>query len=117
MLFYTMIDLNSEDVMYNLIFAYLTPCRHLALPSNIQQQQQSSASCSQLVAVAASSTGTTSFNFAELSGVSVQALLSLSTQFSITNSETSTSKVNYIQPTSATYLNENFPINRWLNSM
>jgi hypothetical protein len=29
MLFYTMIDFNSEEVMYRLVLVYLLPCRHL----------------------------------------------------------------------------------------
>lgn len=41
MLFYTMVDFNSEDVMYKLILIYLLPCNHL-MKSQISTLKQSS---------------------------------------------------------------------------
>ena len=107
MLFYTMINLNSEDVMYRLILCYLLPCKHIVKP--VEQTMESELN----------------------SGENVEALLALSTYLGnsaeqqqpqpqsndIFIMQQSMNRVNYIVANSSMYLNENNPVNRWLNSI
>jgi hypothetical protein len=118
MLFYTMIELNSEDVMYRLVFAYLAPLKHVAQqpPAPAQTTTTSTNSLSPAASAAAKSQVTSN----ELTVTSVRTFLGLATH--LNNFEPSvvninSEKYNYIQPTSSIYLNENYPINQWLNSM
>ncbi len=113
MLFYTMIELNSEDVMYRLIFSYLAPFKHLIKQPNAQVSSSNSLSPPSFKPLGSGVTH-------DLGVVNVQTLLALSTH--LNNSEPNvvninSEKYNYIQPTSSMYLNEQFPINQWLNSM
>jgi hypothetical protein len=108
MLFYTMIDLNSEDVMYRLVFSYLAPCKHLVKRPNNQASSTNSLSPYKPSIIS------------DLGVANVQALLALSTHLSNFDPHVvniNSEKYNYIQPNSSVYLNENYPINQWLNSM
>jgi hypothetical protein len=94
MLFHTLIDFNSEDVMYKLILFYLLPCKHL-MKSQIQTLKQ---------------------NSYEINGSNAQAFLSLSTDFN--NIELNNSNIN----SKSNNLNvicqkDSTPFSKWFHSL
>jgi hypothetical protein len=105
MLFYTMIDLNSEDVMYKLILSHLIPCKHL-MKSQIITLKQSSH---------------------EINGANAKTFLSLASLFTCTN-DTSNQNSNNSNKTNdensnnkilnvnLMNLNESTPLYKWLSN-
>ncbi|RNA15972.1 hypothetical protein BpHYR1_050963 [Brachionus plicatilis] len=101
MFFYTLVDLNSEDVMYKLVFSYLMPCRHL-MKSQIASLKQ---------------------NPHEINGSNAQTFLSLSTDFSDPDRNNksmiqSMDRTNQVSiPINFSTLNSSDPLYKWLHSM
>ncbi|CAF0733065.1 unnamed protein product [Brachionus calyciflorus] len=101
MFFYTMIDLNSEDVMYKLILTHLMPCKHL-MKSQIVTLKQTSH---------------------EINGFNAQTFLSLATDFTDPD-KNNNSMINGLEKTNQILIPYNFstlnnssPLYRWLCTM
>ena len=105
MLFYTMIDLNSEDVMYKLILSHLIPCKHL-MKSQIITLKQSSH---------------------EINGANAKTFLSLASLFTCTNDNSNQNSNNgnksndensnnKILNINLLNLNDSSPLYKWLSN-
>lgn len=107
MLFYTMIELDSEDVMYRLVFSFLLPSKHLLDTKEVEDKSLTKKK------------ETESERVVELLSLSVDKTYfdSLMVHSVDKNTIDERPKQNYLYPNSSVYFNENNPINRWLNSM